>query len=156
MRGKKEAETNRFQRIKGRKMRSRWHFLVTSVIALTVYSVSDNFVTFLLCFLFGYFIDADHEIDYYKNNGRITLSINELSHIREDLVKTDILIIPLHCIELIPLIYVVLYIIHPVYALASVSFALHLFMDYIQYKSEEKAIWLSGVYRIYAASLARR
>jgi hypothetical protein len=101
-------------------------FFVISLIALDP-------LILLFALLFGWLLDADHEVDYYKRHGKLgspfTLP-NDMSkddHVR----KSDKAYIPLHAWEWIPLIaFVTSTIFGEEYVLFTVTpFLIHMIMD---------------------------
>jgi len=85
-------------------MEAKWHFIVTLATLPIAFALTGSYVALMLWLFFGFLIDADHEVDYVLRERKITFSAYVLSNLRY-----DFLILPLHCLELVPIAFLLFY-----------------------------------------------
>jgi len=112
------------RRFGGGFMKARYHAMVSIVLALP-FIYTGRFYTGLMCFLFGVFMDVDHEVDFFVEYRRFTLSAFDLS---EGLQERSLCIIPLHSIEFVILLGI-LSRIYPCLIGGVIGVSVHLFFD---------------------------
>ena len=102
-------------------MKLRWHIFTTFCFSTLVFAFTFDIVLFFLCIVAGIFIDVDHVFDYYAKNKKISINLNELSHIPNPLlifhgIEYFVLFIPLSS--------------HiPTLLFPTLSYGIHLLMD---------------------------
>ena len=122
-------------------MKARYHAIVSIVLALP-FIYTGRFYTGLVCFLFGVFMDVDHELDFFIEYGRFTLSARDLS---EQMMNRRFSVLPFHSIEFILLLCLLSYT-YPWLIGAVIGVSVHLVFDKVF-----NGIRLRGLFFIYRA-----
>lgn len=123
-------------------MKARWHFLVTSVTSPVVLALTGSYVAVVLWFFFGFSLDGDHLLEYVLREKRLTFSAYTLSNL-----PYPVLFLPLHCLELVPLSFVLFYLFLPQYTIVTLIYLAHMLMDVINLR--EYPLIFFGFYRLW-------
>jgi len=118
----------------------KWHFLVASLSSPIVLALTGFYFAVVLWFLLGIFVDADHEVDYFMRKKRITFNVQEI-------LDSPPMFLPLHCLEWIPLAFLLFYIFLPQYIIVPSIYAVHLMRDVFYLRS--KPPFFFGIYRLW-------
>lgn len=110
------------------------HFVVSIFLGIVVFALTKNVTYAMLIFAGGFFPDVDHLLDYGLYTKGKTFDWNDLVS-GSFFKKYKCAIIPLHSIELIPILFVIgiwtNYLIHIVFL--SLGFLIHILLDYYAY-----------------------
>lgn len=85
-------------------------------------------------------MDADHEVDFFMREKKITFNVNEI-------LDPPPVFLPLHCLEWVPLAFLLFYIFLPQYVIVLSIYAVHLMMDVVYLR--EKPLFYFGFYRLW-------
>jgi len=121
------------------RMEMKWHFLVASLTSPIVLALTESYFAVVLWFLLGVFVDADHEVDYFMREKKITFNVKEI-------LNPPPVFLPLHCLEWIPLAFLLFYIFLPQHVIVPSIYAVHLMMD--AFYLREKPLFYFGIYRL--------
>jgi len=108
------------------------HIIISALLWLPVWFISENWLFATLFFLAGWLIDADHYLFYVLETGNFY--IDEAYHYFNDSCRTNTLLL-FHSMEVICFIWVLGLIINNIYILAVAGgFTIHLISDAINDK----------------------
>jgi len=124
----------------------QYHFIASVILALIYFVLTKSLEGAILCFIFGFFVDVDHLIDFWIYKKRITISKEIFEHFYEKFGKVYVLI---HSLEFVFLLILFGFLFPNLSGYlfgASVGLLSHLMLDFVSYELHPLSYFL--IYRI--------